>query len=209
MKSYLQLIKEMAVNIGRPYSLFDSKPNRLVLYDRHKKDKQHENITDNIKVHIDKSKFGDNSSTTYTTLDHNKKEALHQTAVNEVEPTKEFPYKHDQQKQVSRQHTKDNSDLPKGHATNVIWNHFLKSKNPLRSSDEQYTEGHKLWHRIVKRALDSGHHVYHWDGNKLHKTTHEVMEDHLSKSFSEEKYDESTRNKHMIISKKKLKSNED
>ena len=108
--------------------------------------------------------------------------------------------KTDEQVTVER---KRGDELPKGHATNVIYNHFKHSNNPLQSSVMQYDKGHYMWKKLVNKTLNDNLHVYHYDGSKLHKTTKENAEEHLKNSFgkSNDHYD-----KHMILSKTELEN---
>lgn len=196
----LKILREMAMNIGRSFSLkeFHGSSGRQSEFKISKNDPVIKELTPTLKVHKKKELFRD----VYNTNDHSTGETLHTAKFENHSGIKSgIPFKHDVQ--VSTDRVKSREVLPKGHATNIAYSHFKHSEHPLKSSDEQYDKGHEMWHRLVHRALDDVHHVYHWDGDKLHKTNKSNAEEHLSKSFGK-KDDNSFENKHMILSKKEL-----
>lgn len=132
------------------------------------------------------------SEHSYTTL-NNKGEAVHysQFAPNRH---KELPFKHTSQTMVGKSSV---NKIEKHYAGNLALHHMEHTKTPLVSDSEQTEAGHKMWHHITKTAMDKGHHVYHWDGAKLHKTTSENHSEHMAKSFG--KTPEHTK-KHMVVS---------
>jgi hypothetical protein len=210
MKTVKQIF-EMATNIGKSYSRLDNnlmsagKPFRQSEFDHSKKHKVIGYVGGSgsgVKLHHQKT----GETQQYSTNDHHTKETLHTAIISHHPADEHFPYDSESQGLVDR--VKSNDRIPKGHATEVTYNHFKKSKLPLRSSSSQYSEGHKMWHRLVGRALDDGHHVYHWDGKKLHKTTKENVLEHLKNSFgydSGASHDVPYEHRHMIISKHELK----
>jgi hypothetical protein len=198
MKTLKQL-REMAKSIGN--SSFSGlehygKEGRKKNFNSTKDMDVHTHLTNMLKLHH----RPDSYRTHYFTNDHAAGETLHKSTITKLKSQSySVPFDHEVQHDVDR--VKSNDVLPKGHATTVTYNHFKKSKFPLVSSGQQFRKGHEMWHRLVHKALDDKHHVYHWDGNKLHPTTKENAEDHLHKSFG---VDDSFLHKHMIISKKKL-----
>ncbi len=202
MKSFKAYIEEMAKNIGmHSYSPLNSSRESGKTIRNHKflntnKDPIIEELPDHVKLH--KREF--DNKTEYTTNDHKNEQTLHRALIVHRRKTAEFPFEHEEQTEVDR--VKGSDKLPKGHATKVTYDHFEHSNLPLRSSDLQFQKGHEMWHRLVDRALKDGHHAYHWDGERLHKTSTENKEEHLKNSFG--KGDE-YKNKHMIISKNELK----
>jgi hypothetical protein len=215
--STLKELKEMAHALGASmYSRLDTNVNnyRNEFYKLTHKNKIVSNVNGsgsgvNVHRHITKEN-GIPVRTEYHTNDHDSKETLHNAVVSYQAKTDKFPYEHEVQKVVER--VKSNDRLPNGHATNVIYDHFKKSKYPLRSDSNQYTDGHKMWHRLVDKALDNGHHVYHWDGKQLQQTIHENKAKHLTNSFGNDDViglkkrepHEKFENHHMIISKNPL-----
>ena len=196
MKTFKVYLDEMAVNIGdHSWSELSQPSYRSKMYDLTKNNHTIKTLESGAKLH----KHIDKNKTKYTTNDHDNKETLHYSRIEHNDSTKDFPYEHDEQTQVDR--VKDSSKIPKGHATDVTYDHFKQSKYPLRTSDTQFRKGHEMWHRLVDKALDDGHHVYHWDGKSLHKTTQENKKDHLSDSFGQ---GDNYQHKHMILSKTPL-----
>lgn len=193
-------ILEMAKRMKSPSShVLDDVDTRKKLFTVHSNSPiiHYDTGTPAIKVHKITIGVGKKALTTITTNDHDKKETLHHAQIRTNENL--IPgVTTDEQVSVER---KRGEDLPKGHATNVIYHHFEHSKHPLQTSVLQYDKGHDMWHRLVHKALDEGHRVYHWDGVKLHKTTKENANEHLQNSFgnSNDHYD-----KHMILSKAEL-----
>lgn len=205
MKTYKQLINEMAVNIGHSsFTPMDNESFRKREYEYNKDNSIHTKLSNDISVHKHTTYNRTNTDTHkkkityYHTLDHSKKECLHHSIIEHHLETKQFPFNHEVQTVVGRS---KNSNLPKGHATDVTYEHFHNSTLPFRSSNEQYRHGHNMWRKLAHKALKDGHHVYHWDGKKLHKTNSENIENHLDSSFGKDK---KFANKHMIISKEEL-----
>lgn len=187
---------EMAKLLHQPIgaSVLDDKDNRVNLYKQYSTHPKISNVG-SLSLH----KKIDGNRITISTHDDKKKEVVHHSLILEKDKSASFPFKHHEQVEVARE--RDNPDIPKNHATDVIYNHVTNNNLSLKSSEQQYTQGPKMWCRLVDKALKDKHHVYHWDGTKLHKTTEENKKEHLEKSIG---VDDSFANKHMIISKNKL-----
>lgn len=198
MKTYKQFIGEMAQDIGSPYSIVNS--------DIHAR-KHNYNLTHNdpehtyqvgvpgIKVHT--KTHGNNIH--ISTNDHDEKQLIHRSIIKRHNAHENsLPFDHDTQSEVDRV---KGGKLPIGHAKDIIYHHMKNSGVPLVSSKEQFTTGHNMWKDLVHKALDAGHHVYHFDGKQIHKTTKENVHNHLKNSFGK---DEKFKNQHMIVSKKPL-----
>ena len=134
----------------------------------------------------------------YHTNNNKTKETIHRSAIITHNPTKRLPFKHDEQVETFRQ--KD-GELPKGYGVDFTYNHFKNNEHPLRSSRDQLIGGNKMWHKLAHKALDDGHYVYFHDGENLHKTTKENIDNHLKSYFGDS--DDYT-NKHIILSKTEL-----
>jgi hypothetical protein len=198
LKSFRQFIDEMAQNLGMMSSFLNrSEKRRKAFYEKHKNDTTHEKVSDNLHIHVSDNLGHDRERTVYTTLDHNKKECLHHAEIEHQDRHGDLPFAHGVQVGTER----TDAGLPKGHASTVVYNHFLKSDKPLRSDSLQSHGGNKMWHGLVHRAMKDGHHVYHWDGAKLHKTTSDNVEEHLKKYYG---HPPEYFSKHMILSKKEI-----
>lgn len=203
MKSFREYIDEMAFDIGDAPSSALNNPNNPEKHQRFEHSKNHpvvrtimhKNNELKLHKHVDKDDVIE-----YTTNDHKNKETLHASTIVRKTATTKFPIEHEEQIEVNR--VKDINKLPKGHATDVTYDHIKTSKFPLKTSNLQQKKGHEMWHRLVDKALDDKHNVYHWDGSKLHKTTQENKKEHLANSFGQ---DDSHLDKHMLISKHELK----
>ena len=57
--------------------------------------------------------------------------------------------------------------------------------------------------RLTHKTLEGGHYVYYHDGHKLHATTPDNIDTHLSSYFGDDRTN-SFDDKHMILSKKNL-----
>ena len=156
------------------------------------------NLGDNVSLH----KTASNTETAYTTLDHNKKEAIHFSIFNKHDAGNRLPFAHETQDSVERT---DHPSLPKGYATDIAYTHFLQSKHPLSSSDEQYIGGNNMWKRLAHRAFDDGHHVYLWDN--LSKTLSHLDSKEKINNGLDHYFGTKPRTMdfgHMVLSKEKL-----
>lgn len=144
-------LREMAVDIGPSFSrLTKNRGNYKVDgYLQNKDLPIHSSYNDIIKTHV----FNDGDSTHYYTLDHQNKTVAHYAKIKKDSNTFQFPV--EEQHNVDKD--KSNTNLPKGFATEFIYNHFKNSELPLRSSDEQFHDGHFMWRRLVDKALAHKH----------------------------------------------------
>lgn len=138
----------------------------------------------NIKLH----KHGSNYLTSKDGI------VAHYASFSHSPATKEFPHETIFQNIVDQQ-----PNSPKGAAREALLHIAANSDIPVRTDKEQTDDGHNMWRKAVPEALNRGLRVYHWDGEKLHKTTDDNMEAHLNSYFGDGLYQ-----KHMIISKKEL-----
>lgn len=193
----IKQLLEMASNLGNPISDMNDQEYRKKLYNHYSDAPKIKTINAHISLH----KSENNNKTEISTLNDKTKEALHHAIFLNHKKSNTFPFDHQEQSLVERKQHEGSKDLQKGHATNITYEHFKNSKLPLRTSDNQTTAGHGMWRTLVHKALDDGHHVYHWDGAKLHKTTKENANEHLNAYFN---YGHGFRNKHMILSNAEL-----
>lgn len=107
---------------------------------------------------------------------------------------KELPFEHTTQTIAGKEKT---STVGKNYVSNLALHHMEHTNIPLVSDADQTNSGHKMWHHITKTAMDKGHHVYHWDGNKLNKTTPENHDEHMKSSFGDT---EAHTKRHMVVS---------
>lgn len=190
---------EMANNLGRPVSDMDLPDYRKKLYNHHINSPKIKTLSHNISLH----KLETPNKTEISTLDNDKKEAIHHAIFTNNKKSNNFPFDNQEQSLIERKKNENSSDLPKGYATNITYDHFKGSKLPLRSSDNQTTAGHNMWKKLVHRSLKDNYHVYHWDGSNLHKTTKENADKHLNTYFNS---GHEFKNKHMILSKTELEN---
>jgi hypothetical protein len=120
--------------------------------------------------------------------------AVHASVFAAKQPNTNVPFYHHVQQIVDQHKT----NAPKGIARRVMFNHIYHHKVPLVSDEEQTDAGHNLWKKFAKEALDTGHHVYFLDAGKLHMTSKDNIDDHLSKYF------DSGIDKRMVVSKEPL-----
>ncbi len=206
MKTFQQFIAEMALNIGDAKETpLDTKKGRKDFYNISSPMVHHKYVTPdrNIEVqkHTSRIVGGDNSGddvTEYHTNDHTSKETLHRSSIISHAPTKQLPFKHDEQTETYRE---NNNKLPKGYGTDFIYNHFQNSEHPLRSSDQQYSGGHKMWKKLAHKALDDGHKVYYHNGKELINSDKSNVDAHLNDYFGNNYNHE---NRHIILSKTNL-----
>jgi hypothetical protein len=199
MIKFKTFIDEMALDLGRTFSPIERYSYTKKRYFDNSKVYPHHGypISDNKNIEVKVNKTP--TSIDYYTNNNDTNETLHMSSIKKHQPTQSLPFVHEEQTKVDR--TKSDI-LPKGYATDFIYNHFKTSNIPLRSSDSQYTTGRDMWKRLVTKALTDGHHVYYHDGSFLHKSTKDNIDSHLSSYFGGNKpHDESFQNKHIILSK--------
>jgi hypothetical protein len=204
MKTFKQFMAEMVDNIGiHEPNVVHNEKNQNTKYHETKSWPIAHNVTDHIKLHKLDADYG----TRYVTNDHNKQKTIHVSNFNKNAPTSKIPFAHEEQLDVEKD---KHSDLPRGYVTDMVYNHFKHSALPLRSSSTQSEDGHKMWRKLTKKALDDNHHVYYIDGKGITKSDSSNIDDHLDKYFNkDEDYDmddpDKYSNRHMILSKTELK----
>ena len=160
-------------------------------------DPVHADLGDDVRIH----RSSNDAETTYTTIDHSKRRAIHYTFIK-VEPAGDrLPFEHEYQDVVEKV---DHPKLGKGYATDLLYSHFLRSAHPLSTSNKQQLGGHKMWRNLAHTAFADGHHVYFWDNAKKtlsHLQTKEQVEHGLNSYFNQSKPGNSG---HVIISKNPL-----
>lgn len=192
---------EMARYIGPSYSRHESfKGVRNTLYNEGKAFSVFKDMGNGVKMH----KHVVDDCTHYYTLNHNNNESLHISHIKKHNATSTTPFAYEEQHIVDR--VKSTDILPKGHASSVVYDHFKNSDYPLRSSYEQYKTGHKMWSGLVDKALDDGHHAYHYEESNKHLTpiNHDNKQEMIGKSFGE---GDAFEHKHLVISKTPLTTN--
>lgn len=190
-------LNEMAVDYGPSYSRLTKKENyKGDMYEAAKDLPIHSELNQRFKTHI---KSGDDGSTLFYTLDHQQHTAAHHAHI--VKDTTSFPFTAEKQDLVDKDKT--NVDLPRGFATSFIYNHFKNSNHPLRSSDEQFHDGHHMWNKLVDNALSDNHHVYYHDKNsgETVKLNDDNKNEYIKKYYGDG--DEFSK-KHLILSKTPL-----
>lgn len=153
-----------------------------------------------VKSYSNREQFGDgivlHSSSDrmkyVTTLDG--KTAMHASIFASKSPDANVPFHHHVQ-QIVDQHP---TEAPRGVARKVMFHHLDTHNVPIVSDEEQTDSGHALWRKFTKDALNSGQHVYFLNGGKLHKSTDENIDDHLSQYF------DAGLDKRMVVSKEPL-----
>ena len=141
MKTFKQFIDEMTRNIGKSYSFLNNIPShRKVHYEDSKNNEIYPLYTGNNDITVHKKIDG--NTIQYNTNDHNTKETLHKSTIELKEPTKELPFKHEEERTHDRVR---NGNLPKHFVTNLIYNHFKESDYPLKTSDMQFNQGKNMW----------------------------------------------------------------
>ena len=204
MAPTLKMLREMAMRLVQPSeSGLDKSSNRKRLYNYHSSLQKYNYDVGNLGFSVHKQTY-DGNKTVLATVDNKNKETVHHSAIVHTKANDRFPYDHQEQTMVERKENTGKDDLPKGHVLNLLHHHIEQSELPLRSSSTQYGKGHDLWEKLIHKSIDSGKHVYHWDGERLYKTTKENAHEHLNKSFGPIN-DPSYSNKHMIISNRNIK----
>jgi hypothetical protein len=186
LKTFREYLNEQSFRLNVPNQL-EQEHERKKMFVAIKDSPIINHISHNVKVHRDEYK----GTTEYHTLDHDKQETLHYCSIKKTHS----PIPCEVQTGVVK-----HGDLPKHHATNVIYDHFKQSNLPLKTDKTQSDSAHGMWKRLTKRALDDGHHVYYHDGKSLTKLDHSNLNDHLDKYFE----DDIDSDKHIILSKDTL-----
>lgn len=104
----------------------------------------------------------------------------------------EIPFPHDIQSGVNQ----DLDNATPGSARESMRIHVENSNHPLVSDWGQSPAGHKMWSKFSREEIDRGHHVYLWDGNRLHPSTKDNIDQHL-----EEYYGQTKQGHRMVVSK--------
>ena len=128
MKSFKKFITEMAKDIGeKSYNPLDKVDIRQKFYNRSKDDAEHKfpSMDTPLQKRVKKDYNGEDQ-TEYHVNDHAKKEAVFRSVVVAHRPTKQLPFKHDEQIAIDRQ---TGADLPRGFGRDVIYKHFEGSSN--------------------------------------------------------------------------------
>ena len=193
------ILVEMTSNFGPPTNFLQFDNQHKILFKSSKKLPVVASFGD-YKLHRDDSV---ENATAYVTNNHKKKETAHAAQFKTFGPTKQVPVTHIKQIFVE----KSDSNLPKEYASKLTYDHFKSQEHPLVTSDTQYTPGYKSWKKLLHWALVDGHHVYYHDGETLHKSSKETVDEHHKDSYGASSKDKSEKTmlKKMIISKRPLK----
>ena len=194
MLSFKEYLQEMPQALG-PISanLADDKFNSQ-MYGYYSKQKQIGNIGDHT-VHHNK----DGKETRLSVLDHNSKRVGFSTTVERRPKNKNIPFAHHTQTFINKD---PKTDLGKRFASNFVYDHLVHNQNiPLLSDEKQYTGGHKMWHHLINKSFENGHHAYLIDKGNLTKITPENKDEILSSSIGPSPI---FRSKRYVISKTPL-----
>lgn len=146
-------------------------------------------------------KYSDQDGNTgYRTLDDTTGECIHRSILIKVNGDSQFKFPYHYNDVVER--SKHTEKLPKNFVTDFTYNNFKESDIPLVTSRNQLPNGHKMWRRMVDKALNDGHYVYY--ANKydpLVPVTHENKEKYLNDYYGN---DMDATKRHMVLSKTKL-----
>lgn len=166
MLSFKQYIQEMPQDLGSvEANLSDDKFNSQ-MYGYYSKQKHIGNVGD-ATIHRNK----DGKETRLSVLDNKNKRVAFSTTVERRPKNKNIPFAHHTQTYVNKD---PKTDLGKGFGSNFVYDHLVhKQKIPLVSDERQYTGGHKMWHHLIDKSFEHGHHAYLIDNGKLTKITPE------------------------------------
>lgn len=162
MKTYKQFVQEMAQNIGSPFSMIEN----IKSYSSNKfqstKDTPSVDIGNDLKLHV----IHDHNKIRNIVNDHKLGKTVYESNIRYNEPSDRLPFHTIEQVSVDR--VKSTEKLPKGFATDFIYNHWNSQHRPLISSDMQYTTGRNMWSRLVEMAHKNKKHVTYVNehGNK-------------------------------------------
>lgn len=197
MKTFKEFVSEMALNIGRPFSLLHDRENfSNTVYSNTENSENVMDYGDEIKLHIVKG----NNTVNFYVNDHKNKKTLFTSTIDTVNANSKIPFDHITQSGVDR--VKSYDRLPKRFATSFIYNHWNSQSLPLKSSNLQYTTGRDMWSRLVDMAHENKKNVYMIDEYKrLHKVTKENKNDIMDLYFGKESEKE---NRHLLLSHSKL-----
>ena len=137
-------------------------------------------------------------TTLYTTNAVTEKEALHYCKIVTVMYSDDFPFEHEEPTEILRV---DTEYTPKGYAGDIVYEHFLQSELPLRTPSLQNLGAHKMWIRLVNRAINDKYNAYFWNGCGLIKINEENKSVYFDAAFG---LDDSFAKCHLVISKNEL-----
>lgn len=196
-KTYIKMrLDEMAYRQDNMQSMLSTEHNRKLLYSTisaSANNIHHKELDSGAMV----VKHVSGNKTAYHTLDHDKNEVIHKSVIS-----REATIHGDAEYNESVDRDQTNDKLPKGHAADLTYEHFMKSDVPFRTADVQSPNGHKMWRGMVDRALTDQHHVYFSNNGKLQSVTHENKNEVMSAYYG--KHLDAHR-KHIILSKTPLK----
>lgn len=194
MKTFKQFITEMPQNVGSSSSNLDNPMVNSAMYSTastHTPIGKHGEhvITHNKKGRVSK----------FSVLDHGNKRIAFSTTVERRPKSKAVPFAHQTQTYVGKD---SQSDLGRGFGSNFAYERLVRNSDvPLVSDQQQYTGGHKMWHHMIDRAHQEGHHAYLVDNGNLTKITPENKNEIMASSYGK---GEEFKNKRYAISKTPL-----
>jgi hypothetical protein len=194
MLTFKQYIQEMPQALGSiSANLADDNFNSQ-MYGYYSKQKHIGDIGD-VSVHHNK----DGKETRFSVLDHKNKRVGFSTTVERRSKNKNIPFSHHTQTYVNKD---PKTNLGKGFGSNFVYDHLIHNqKVPLVSDERQYAGGHKMWHHLINKSFEHGHHAYLVDNGKLTKITPENKDEIMSSSYGPEP---SFKSKRYAISKTPL-----
>lgn len=200
MKTYKQLISEMAIDIGKPFSMLHNRSGySSQLFHETKTHPVISEIAQNIKVH----KHVNGDFTDFTVNNHDSHQALYNSTIVHNKPTPDIPFEHIEQSLVDR--AKSHIILPKNFATDFVYNHWKSQTLPLKSSNTQYHTGRDMWTRLIDIAHNDGKHVLFMDIDKSITSVTPENKSQMLTNYYGKSSDFGKR--HLIISHEKISTN--
>ena len=190
------ILCEMARLIGSPFSTLEFNRNnyRSGLFDVTKDWNKIGSIRPDMHVYHDDKDM-------YVVNDHANNQTVYLSKIERKESSPGFQHPHIEQSAVDR--VKNTDRLPKGFATDFIYDHFNNQSLPLKSSGTQYTTGAAMWERLVNKALADGKHVYATSKDGIRQINDYNKEFVMSTTKSDK--DPAYENKHIVISHHPIK----
>lgn len=196
MLSFKQYLQEMPQALGPISANLDDDKFNSQMYGYYSKQKQIGNAGD-ATVHHNK----DGKETRLSVLDNKNKRVGFSTTVERRPKNKNVPFPHHTQTYVNKD---PKTDLGKGFGANFVYDHLIHNqKVPLVSDERQYEGGHKMWHRLIDKSFEHGHHAYVVDKGNLTKITPENKNELMTASYGS---GPEFKNKRYVISKTPLES---
>lgn len=196
MLRFKQYIQEMPEDLGSSEAnLADDKFNSQ-MYGYYSKQKQIGNVG-HFTIHHNK----DGRETRLSVLDNKNKRVSFSTTAERRPKSKDVPFPHHTQTYVNKD---PKANFGKRFGSKFAYEHLVQKQNvPLVSDERQYTGGHKMWHHLIDKSFEHGHHAYVVDAGNLTKITPENKKEVMAASYGS---GPEFRSKRYVISKTPLES---